>query len=258
MALIGNNSSLNKSAGKFISGAGHAQLKGNFYNNGAMKSADSAFGEYSSRPAGYGGGYAYKLAEKTGGISSFTKSYSESVLNFNLAGGRNLEAVEAGILTTNNPILDRIISFIASSSGTISTDATINAALLLQANASGLISSDVLLGAIFSVTATTSGQASNNAFLTALANIIAEVGGPEPLSPQGLANAVWNKQLSSLNAGDLQLLLESLSVKLDELHKLNGLDSTNPVTVTQTTRNVATISQEFSGNGLDTTIITRV
>ena len=69
MALVGNNSSLNKTAGKFISGAGHAQLKGNFYKNGAMKSADSAFGEYSSRPAGYGGGYAYKLAEKTGVIS---------------------------------------------------------------------------------------------------------------------------------------------------------------------------------------------
>lgn len=196
MALIGNNSFFNKNPGRQLSGALHAQLRGNFYKNGSMKSADSAFGEYSARPAGYGGGYAYKLAEKSGGISSFTKSFSQSTLNFNFAGGRNLQASENGLLTTNNPILDRIITFFASSTSTIATDATMNAALLLQAASSGLISSDVLLGAIFSVTATSSGQSSYDIFLSALANIQAEAGGPDPLSPQGLVNTMWNAILN--------------------------------------------------------------
>lgn len=215
MALIGNNSSLNKSAGKFISGAGHAQLKGNFYKNGAMKSADSAFGEYSSRPAGYGGGYAYKLAEKTGGISSFTKSYSESVLSFNLAGGRNLEATEAGVLTTNNPILDRIISLLASSSGVLTASAAMDAALLLQAASSGVVSTDALLGAIFSVTATAHGQASYNAFLTALASISAEAGGPNPLSPEGLSEAVWSSVLNDYTTpGTLGYAIYNMNIEL--------------------------------------------
>jgi hypothetical protein len=71
-----------------------------------------------------------------------------------------------------------------------------DAALLLQASSSGLISSDVLLGAIFSVTATSSGQPSYDVFLTALANIQAETGGADPLSPQGLVNAMWNAILN--------------------------------------------------------------
>lgn len=152
------------------------------------------FSKLTSFPEGNRPPNSFMIAQVNGGMS--TREPSGSVASANMAGGRNLEAVEAGTLTTNNPILDRIISFIASSSGSVSADVTMNAALLLQANSSGLISPDVLLGAIFSVTATTNGQASYDVFLSAMANIQAEAGGPDPLSPQGLTNAMWNAILN--------------------------------------------------------------
>lgn len=214
------------------------------------------FSKLTSLPEGNRPPNSFLIAQVNGGMSTRNPTNVDAIAN--MAGGRNLEAIESGVVSTNNPILDRIISLLASSTGTLSVNAIMDAALLLQASSSGLISSDVLLGAIFSVTATSSGQSSYDVFLTALANIQAEAGGPESLSPQGLANAVWGKQLSSLNAGELQQLLESLSVKLDELHKINGLDSSNPMTVTQTSRVAGSISQEFTGDGIDTTTITRL
>lgn len=190
--LIGNGSVFNKTAGRLI----NAQSKGNFYKSGSLRNTDISFSRYAAYPNGYGSGYALKLARSPGGMASYTKSYSELLQNATLAGGRNLEASETGIVSTNNPILDRIISLLASTTGSLSTSAIMDAALLLQASSSGLISSDVLLGAIFSVTATSNGQSSYDVFLTALANIQAEAGGADPLSPQGLVNAMWNAILN--------------------------------------------------------------
>ena len=48
-----------------------------------------------------------------------------------------------------------------------------------------------------------------------------------------------------------------LSVKVDELHKLQGLDAANPMTVTPTSRTAGTISQTISGDGTTTTTVTR-
>ena len=45
--------------------------------------------------------------------------------------------------------------------------------------------------------------------------------------------------------------------KLDELHKLQGLDASNPMTVTPTSRAAGTISQVISGDGENTTTVTR-
>ena len=45
--------------------------------------------------------------------------------------------------------------------------------------------------------------------------------------------------------------------KLDELHKLQGLDSGSPMTVTPTSRDAGSISQVISGDGETTTTVTR-
>lgn len=152
------------------------------------------FSKLTSFPVGNRPPNSFMIAQVNGGMSTRYPASSESMAN--LAGGRNLEATEVGVLTTNNPILDRIISLLASSSGVLTASATMDAALLLQAYSSGIIGSDVLLGAIFSVTANSSGQSSYDVFLSALANIQAEAGGVDPLSPQGLVNAMWNAILN--------------------------------------------------------------
>ena len=45
--------------------------------------------------------------------------------------------------------------------------------------------------------------------------------------------------------------------ELDEIWQLQGLDADNPMTVTPTTRNVGSISQAISGNGVTTSTVTR-
>ena len=44
---------------------------------------------------------------------------------------------------------------------------------------------------------------------------------------------------------------------LDELHKLEGLDSSNPVTTTPTSRDAGSVSQVISGDGITTSTVTR-
>ena len=45
--------------------------------------------------------------------------------------------------------------------------------------------------------------------------------------------------------------------KVDDIHKLEGLDLANPMTVTPTSRNAGTISQTISGDGETTSTVTR-
>lgn len=49
----------------------------------------------------------------------------------------------------------------------------------------------------------------------------------------------------------------TIDTKVDDLHKLQGLDLSNPMTVTQNSREVGTIRQTISGNGRTTSTITR-
>lgn len=52
--------------------------------------------------------------------------------------------------------------------------------------------------------------------------------------------------------------LGTVETKVDELHKLQGLDAANPMTVTPTTRTAGTIEQEITGDGETTTTVTRI
>lgn len=45
--------------------------------------------------------------------------------------------------------------------------------------------------------------------------------------------------------------------KLDDLHKIQGLDAGSPMTVTPTTRTAGAIDQEITGDGENTTTVTR-
>jgi len=62
--------------------------------------------------------------------------------------------------------------------------------------------------------------------------------------------------LTSEESDQLSIVTQ-MEALVDELHKLQGLDAANPVTVTQTGRSVGSISQEFTGDGQTTTTVTR-
>jgi hypothetical protein len=54
-----------------------------------------------------------------------------------------------------------------------------------------------------------------------------------------------------------QAQLDDIESKTDELHKLQGLDSDNPMTVTPTSRSAGSIDQTISGDGETTSTVTR-
>jgi hypothetical protein len=49
----------------------------------------------------------------------------------------------------------------------------------------------------------------------------------------------------------------AMTTQVDELHRIHGLKSGEPMTVTTTTRVAGTISQTISGDGTTTTTVTR-
>lgn len=63
---------------------------------------------------------------------------------------------------------------------------------------------------------------------------------------------------SSNSAGLVQVAGGVSDTKIDELHKIHGLDPSNPVTVTPSSRVVGGISQDITGDGETTSTITRV
>jgi hypothetical protein len=57
--------------------------------------------------------------------------------------------------------------------------------------------------------------------------------------------------------GAIRTELEGAGTELDDLHKLQGLDSANSMTVTPTSREVGTIKQTISGDGKNTSTVQR-
>jgi hypothetical protein len=52
-------------------------------------------------------------------------------------------------------------------------------------------------------------------------------------------------------------ILAQIQTLVDELHKIQGLDAANPMTVTPTSRTAGSINLELTGDGENETIVTR-
>ena len=200
MALIGNYSVLHKTPGRFTSGASIAQCRSNFGSSGSLRNSYSHFGLLASYPSGYAAPYSWSMARAIGAMSSFTSSNLTLIPIANMAAGRNLEASVNISITVTNAQLDQIVSFIASSLMTISGSAELNAAVQMQASAILAITGTASVGAIIDSLASSNMSITPSAILTALAHMNAEAGGPTPLSPEGLASAVWDTVLSDHQA----------------------------------------------------------
>lgn len=117
------------------------------------------------------------------------------------------------------------------------------------------------------------------------ASLAADISSSSILSPENLAAAVWNSIAASFNtagtmgnkmnsaasAGDPWStplpgsylsteaggILAQIQTLVDELHKIEGLSSGNPMTVTQSSRAAGTINLAITGDGETTTTVTR-
>lgn len=220
MALIGNYSVLNKTPGRFIGGATIAQNRSNWSTNGALKNSNLHYGKLAAFPSGYYPPYVWSMPISIGAMSSFTSSLGTLTPTANLAGGRNLTGSTSSVITLTNAQLDQIVTFIASGLMSIIGSGDLNASVNLQASAVLQLTVNADIQAIVNALASSSMAITPTAILTALAHMNAEAGGPTPLSPEGLAEAVWSSNLPDYIVTDsagkiVQEIKSSLGKKLD-------------------------------------------
>lgn len=171
-------------------------------NNRNVGGFEQRFSAYpnGARPPG-----AFIMALKDGSISSYTDAAGEITPSVTLIPGRPIAATASLTITVTNAQLDQIASILATGSMTLAVaTATLAGAATLEADGTMTLTlDDATLGAIVSSIASSSMTISGAAsVLTALGFMEAEAGGPTELSPEGLANAVWDTVIADhLTAG---------------------------------------------------------
>ncbi len=181
-------------------GSNAAQFCLNFRDGGMNRSLGGFTPIFSAYPLGSLAPGAFILPVKDGSLASYTYSESAISSSVDLIPARNLEASSNIVVTVSNAQLDQIVSMVGSGTLTLAKlDAILAGAASLQAGGTLQLTSDAASGAIFSVTASGSESLSANVTLTALAFMEAEAGGAAPLSPEGLALAVWGATAASNN-----------------------------------------------------------
>jgi len=179
------------SVNQFV-GAYSGQIGNTLKGGGRNRNAGGFNQTFSAYPNGNLAPSSFILPQKSGSISSYTEASGAISGSPSLIPARNLQASASASITVTNAQLDQIVSAVANGTLTMQKlDAILAGAASLQANGTLIITSSAAAGAKFSVTADATGQLSVSANLTALAFMIAEAGGPTPLSPEGLADAVW-------------------------------------------------------------------
>lgn len=194
MALLRNNSLLNNSSSRQF-GGGIASGYSEFYNPwSATRNRHTHFASYSATPNGYLHPMAFVLPKLAGGMSTYNPS--NITLNKNNAVLVNAQYRTANA-SINISVVDAALSqiFFLSATGAITT-ATASAILSSVVNGQGsgtitLSVSSAVIGGILPGSASSSITFSTAALLTAIGHLEAEAGGPTPLSPEGLAAAVW-------------------------------------------------------------------
>jgi hypothetical protein len=219
-------------------------------------------------PEGYGPGDAWFPAILAGGLAAGSESVMAETAS--ISGARNIEAA-ASIELSSTAAGSLIASMTASSSSALTVDATIFSIQIasIEASASIALASSSVISAIASIEAAGSASIAGTVTQRANAFMVASAGGPEALSPQGLASAVWGaidsenntagtmgaKVNAAASAGDpwttvvpgsypvgsagwliAQLALQDpeTATKLDEVWKRLGLDVANPLVNTDT------------------------
>jgi hypothetical protein len=190
------------------------------------------FGGFNPKSSGYPSGYnksGFVLPKVAGAMSSFTRSRSQITYNSDLIPAFPSTANASASLQIISAALNQIVRLIASGSASVST---ISAALAGGAKGQAVGSAQLTIinaqaGAIVLALANGSASITSEAGLRALAHMVASAGGPTPLSPEGLANAVLDAMLADhTEAGTVGEALNNVSASSNPWSApLDGNDS---------------------------------
>lgn len=235
-------------------------------------------------PTGSNPPYAIVMGDKGGLISSSNTISGVSSTSISMAMGLAAQSALSGSgdLTGGLSLVIQLACGILAE-GDIS--ASLVGKLEMASALAGQGDLEASLGLIAFVVSEITGSGSVEGTFYGTASLAADISSSSTLSPENLAAAVWNSIAASFNtagtmgakmnsaasAGDPWAtalpgsylsteaggILAQIQYLVDELHKIQGLDAANPMTVTPTSRTSGSIDLTISGDGETETIVTR-
>lgn len=285
MALLGNYSVINKSAGRYLSGATVADTRANWNKNGQARNMFQALDRKSSIPEGALAPTAWVLPQVTGGMS--VRIFSGSTLNANVVMGRNCAADLSGT-SSLSVSASSIVQIAAALFGTSSVTAGMVGVVSMAAALAGSGNMTVGLNMLVRMAAELSGSSGLAANLKGKAGMSADIFvNSGAATTNELVAAIWaavasaNNQPGTMGAklnaasaagdpwsavlpgsyvsGEAGNILAQIQILVDELHKLSGLSPGVPMVVDEAagTRVAGDIMLEIEETSTSTTV-TRV
>jgi hypothetical protein len=235
-------------------------------------------------PTGSNPPYAIVMGDKGGLISSSNTISGASSTSISMAMGL---AAQSALSGSGN--LTGGLSLVIQLACGILAEGDISASLVGKLEMASALAGqgdlEASLGLIAFVVSEITGSGSVEGTFYGTASLSADISSSSTLSPENLAAAVWNSIAASFNtagtmgakmnsaasAGDPWAtalpgsylsteaggILAQIQSLVDELHKIQGLDAANPMTVTPTSRTSGSIDLTISGDGETETIVTR-
>ena len=190
MALIGNQSILHKSPGRFLSGTAGTLRSG--FNKPGM--AASRFEQMDERSAALPGGHlspsAWGLPRAGGGMSTTNEIKGASICTGGGALGLNGDAALVGTGTITLAMLALVLSAVASLSGSGGLTLALVGKLEMAASLAGSGDANGAAGAIASLLADIAGDGSLAALPYAQADMSANIRGYSDLTPEGIRDMI--------------------------------------------------------------------
>lgn len=292
MALIGNRSVLLKSPGRFLSGTVASIERSNFSRPGQIANRFQSMSPvFAGLPSGHLAPSSWSLPRTAGALSARNTIIGAGSASAIAQSGQNLDAMLSGEGGVTSGVLGLIVSIAASiaGSGGVSS-ATTQALATITATLAGTGSVSATAAGLASLQASLTGAGSVTANNTALMQIAASIRGYGDLTPEGIRDTVWTallaqyqddgtagKALATASSGGVDLsalaaavwayasrtltgaataLTPEQAAQLQELHRIHGLESGVPLSVTPTQRTAGAITQNVSEAG-DTVTVER-
>lgn len=164
---------------------------------GGGRNQISGYSSLSSIPNGSLAPQAFILPQKPGNMASVTDVIVNiSKTDADLIPSYNLLFSSSSSITITNAQLDQIVAMLVNAGMSLSiVQGILSGAANASMSSSGNITvTNAQCGAIIDFLVQGNCSITPNMFLTALANLECEIGGATPLSPEGLAQAVWESK----------------------------------------------------------------
>lgn len=173
-------------------------------NNNNKFIGEASIDYKTSIPLGYNVDGAFFPAMKSGGMAMHTASDGVGTLSFgNLAGGLNAESTLNGYGSITNAAMGLIVQLVATLQGLGTFNADISGKLEATATLAGSGNISGAIGALAGLIATLNGSSSltvaGGAGTPVLGNMSATISPFTTLSPENLANKVWNSVAATFN-----------------------------------------------------------